>query len=1564
MRLSDGFVVGGRYRIETLLASGSKFRVYAATTDEDGPGRVVVKVARHEGLGSLSGLHVGRSRVEQAWRVSCTLHQLATSAVPLPIELVHMYPGDPDVRHVAVVDKKLVRSEPYAVLELANGEPLSHVVQNERIDEERALLLALRTVLLYRVSLGAGWLQTDFSASNYMVDAAGENLSLVDPTGVDRAQLLGEGDPVWRTFGTESRPVIERCASGEQVPPALGRLLVSLFGGTSAPSWAVDAEDRPRWERLLASRRVPREFHTMLLGALGYTDVFDASPEHVENRLRALVRAKPARVYAHVSKQSDTPYLIAAGERVAERFEVLGPLGQGGRGFVYRARDSRSDVAVLIKANKYQYDAGSAFALELPTRRLELEHEFSILRTFASRTGMLPQPVALVRDRGRGAWFDLAPSLAEHEPYLVMEHIKGIPLLDLLPAPLEGQAGYWKPNNRLRPAFALRLIAQIADLLRTFHALGYLVQDLKPENILFDPSSENIYLVDFAAVCPRRPDGMLDRDSVAFGTQTHGFAAPEFAALWEACDDRFDIYSLGATAFHLLTGMNPERLAAEQGTEYPELPLGALEHLPAAVLEVVRRCLAPVEQRFRTADEAFIAAERARLQLSRSRPLDVQGLDVAYGQDGVRLGWHLPVDPRVERVRIVRVEGSDERIVFDGEACTGWTDTTEAVGDRSYRVETGLIRRGATLHSRGRVVRTEAHPPPILFEATPWFGCTRVRVALAAHAVDAVVRWAWDAPPTAPDEGYALDVTPDTWVEHAPVGAGELHYAAFARYADDAHSAPRFGAARVCPELGAIDGFEASQSVGAVTLSWRTDDARWRVRVLDGSGTVRWLSAEFGTGAQQAMDTDVRPGERVTYEWVATDDDVSSEPAYRVALHRWPVPPDVQVSVGAAEATLQARDVDPRFNAFEVHRVTAAGSERLAVASAFPIEVKVPSDTLVSLVVQCQVDGRSAGPGLHVELVVPPVDPALSLVAIDPLLPTRVRVGFPSTARAWTGGYRLEVTEAKMNVLTWEGPVEAFGDEALAREIEGTATEPGEVRDWAVRLCSAAGDVLAVRLASVVALERLPAPTLVPALAAVVVDPAGVSPYRLRVWVEGDEAHAEESGPHDGPWRVEHASGTRVCVAWRRVVDGVDMPWSEVSAATTLALPEPPTHVVAIRTEDGVRVSWTPASPDAVSVVVAVPDRLVFVGDGTTCMDVAPGGAERYTVATRRGALDSPPVASPTIARRAGSGMLAPLAAAAPLADSPVRLLQVVALSARQSVVELATPGPPRWIGIVRAGRKGPDPRAIEGLADRWAPGANVLALTVSTGGRTLLPWSGTDTIGVFEAEWDDGTLSWTAVAPFIEPVRGRLLGAMGEEDGGIALFAPRRDALPTELRVVAIRADGQLSRRSHTAAGGVARVPAPVSDGVGARLCGVALETPQPATVLVPMTSRDDLPALDGLIWRDAAYGAVLSASRALSAHWGAPIVSQVVGQTSVFNALKQAEPVAWMARVDDLTARGVARIALEVRTMNGVVSRVFRVRLGEPVAWATFGRVVVEWVSSELAPVEDPLRAFGWGL
>ena len=908
MKLAPGFVVGGRYRIVELVHAGRTFRVYSAESGEGGPGQVTVKVARHAhvegGGGSLSGLQAGRQHVADAWRLLKVLHEGASSAAPLPLELVHMYPGDPAVRRVAMVDKEIVRREPYLVCETANGSPLAKVIQYDRVDEERALLLALRVVLVMRSALDVGVLLTDLSANNFVVDHAGENVSIVDVVGVDVHDPPPITDRVWERFGSDDPEVARLALRGQQVAPAFGRLLVALLSGIAAPPWGTGEADRARWEGFIASRRVPREFHALALGCLGYRDAFEATVERVEQRLRALARARKPRFYQHAERHRETPYLIDEGERVAGRFEVLGPLGQGGRGFVYRARDIRSGVDVLIKTNKYQYDAGSAFSLELPTRRQELEHEYAILREFASRTGMLPQPVALVTDMGRGAWFDLAPGMAPDEPYLAMEHIKGIPLLDLLPAPLEGLTGAQREGNRLPPSFVLRLIAQLAELLQTFHDRGYLVQDLKPENVLWDPRSENVYLVDFAAVCPRLEDGTLDEHSVAFGTQTHGFAAPEFAELWGRSDARFDIYSLGATAYHLLTGINPERLALEQGSEYPELPLHALGALPVDVAELVRGCLAPVAERFKSAAAVFTAAEAARLRLSRSRPLDVRGLRVEYLAEGVTLAWHLPADPRIDRVRILRARGDEEVCVFEGGRVQRWCAEEPPVDDAEYRVETGLERRGAAIHSRGRSARVEARPAPVVFHAAPYFGGVRLYAEAAAHALGVEVRWSDDTPPSTPTEGARVALEPGEWSLHALPEGCTAHYAAFALYpADDAAaSAPssaRFGTATALRALPEVDDLTVTQEAERVRLTWADDDPRWRVAAVGESGARRLLDA----GAPgEAIDLQAPDGEAIRYLLFAQEADVDADPVLERSVRRWPASPELRVTAGPARA--------------------------------------------------------------------------------------------------------------------------------------------------------------------------------------------------------------------------------------------------------------------------------------------------------------------------------------------------------------------------------------------------------------------------------------------------------------------------------------------------------------------------------------------------------------------------------------------------------------------------------------------------------------------------------------
>lgn len=1553
MRLAEGFVVGGRYRIEELLATGSKFRVYGAMSDADGPGRVAIKVARHDRVSSIASLQVGRSRVERAWAMAKALHMHTSSASPLPLELVHMYPGDRAVRDVAFIDKKLVRAEPYFVAEFANGEPLASVIQNDRVDEERALLLALRLVLVHRACLDVGWLLTDFAPSNFIVDHAGENLTLVDATGADRSALPGEGDPVWATFGTEHRGVIERSARGEQVPPALGRLLVSLLGGTSAPPWGVEEDDRERWSQLLERRRIPREFHTMLLGALGYRDVFEATPERLEQRIRALVRAMPAAVHTHVDKQSDTPYLIEAGETLADRFEVLGPLGQGGRGFVYRVRDIRSDVRVLVKANKYQYDSGSSFALELPTRRLELEHEFAILKTFASRTGMLPQPVALVRGRGRGAWFDLAPGLADGEPYLVMEQIKGIPLLDLLPSPLEGMAGAWQPQNRLRPGFTLRLIAQIAELLKTFHQLGFLVQDLKPENILFDPRSENVYLVDFAAVCPRKADGLLDKDSVAFGTQTHGFAAPEFAELWERCDDRFDIYSLGATAFHLLTGINPERLALEQGTEYPQLPPQALGHLPACVAHVVMRCLAPVEHRYRSADEAFVAAEQARLQLSRSRPLDVRGLRVAYEEDGARLRWHLPVDPRVQHVRVLRETDDGDAIVYDGEAVESWLDDETAV-DRVYRVETALVRRGERLHSRGRSVRAEACPAPVAFTVDEGFGENLVRVVLAAHATDAIVRVSADAPPTSVDEGIALEIGEGGVARHAPPPGVDHHYAAFARYTDGAISAPRFATAQALRPLGEPGALRAVQSPSQVSLSWASDDPRWRIRARRNGDVEDWLDG----GAASAVDGAAQPGAAVTYELVGVERGVCSEPRATLELLRWPCAPDVRVEVGPACVELDAADVDPRFVGVRVMVEDPEGGWEEHTFEGFPARVPVRPDVDVSVAVQLRVEGEDGGPGLAVSVVAPPEAPTLRVRVLDELLPTRIAVELPPEATAWSGSYRVEVTEAGQPRFDAEGPVAAWGrvrGDHVVVEVDGTATEPGARVDWAVRLSTAAGDALAVAWASTVARQKLGPPQVQPLLNALELDPGTVARYAVRI---GDGPSAEVREGCEGPLRWEARPEAPTQVAWRLVAGDVEMPWSEPVEVAALRRPDAPRDLHAERIGHGVRLTWRPASPGAVTAVHATDGRLVYRGEADSCLDVEPGGAESYRAVTERDGLSSEAATSNRMERRPGPHALRRLVPEGP-APSPVRLLQCIRVSRSLFVAELATPGPPRDVLVVRAGPKGPRAEVVAALEQEASEIPGVLARTVSVGGRTLLVWRERGQVGIYERPWEEPGRAPATVTAFVEPAEGQLVGGMVAEDERLTLLMPRGKAAPEEVRVVAIGADGTLHRRASRVSGddASARLPEVSSPPVG-----LALESAYPASVLVPVAVPADRHVLDALAWRDTARGWLFAAGRGLAAHWRAAVAAETLGTHAVFHLLHDGRHVEVRLELGELRPRGAVRVRASLLGATGAGAETFALRLDRPERLPAFVDEVCAWADDTLR--QEDLQLGAWTL
>jgi eukaryotic-like serine/threonine-protein kinase len=246
-------------------------------------------------------------------------------------------------------------------------------------------------------------------------------------------------------------------------------------------------------------------------------------------------------------------------------YEILAPLGRGGMGEVYRARDPRLRREVAIKLLR-EGTVG--------------EHGLERFRRETRAVASLDHPnILAIHDMGMHGGV----------PYAVTELLDGETLAQRL------------QSGPLPPRTAAEFAAQIADGLAAAHTRGVVHRDIKPENI-FLTQDGRAKILDFGLARIEKPtdDSLLSDTTEVDATRGHavgtaGYIAPE-QLRGKPADSRTDIFALGAVCYEMLTGrkafLGPsaaDRLAAVLHAD----PAGYAEtgNIPEGLRRPILRCL-------------------------------------------------------------------------------------------------------------------------------------------------------------------------------------------------------------------------------------------------------------------------------------------------------------------------------------------------------------------------------------------------------------------------------------------------------------------------------------------------------------------------------------------------------------------------------------------------------------------------------------------------------------------------------------------------------------------------------------------------------------------------------------------------------------------------------------------------------------------------------------------------------------------------------------------------------------------------------------------------------------
>ncbi|MFF0317833.1 serine/threonine-protein kinase [Micromonospora sp. NPDC005252] len=322
------------------------------------------------------------------------------------------------------------------------------------------------------------------------------------------------------------------------------------------------------------------------------------------------------------------------------RYRVVRRIGSGAFATVWLGADDALDASVAIKvlADNWSYHADL---------RERFEQEARIMRRTDSSL------LVRVLDVGE---------LPDGRPYLVMPYAAGGTLADRL------------VSGPLPVREALLIAADIASAVTVLHEAGVLHRDLKPSNVLFQPAADRdrVLVADLGLA-----KALANASGFTIAAGTPGYMPPEQATAGGGLDIRADVYAIGATTYHMVTGRPPEPArstgsrSGRAGRTLPR-PSELRPGIPSEVDDLVRRALHP-DPRQRWASAAVMREELHRVIASLER-------DAGRGRFVRQLGRVVGVG--VALTALLAMTGSSSTLP----ARSGWVRVDDASGALSVAV--------------------------------------------------------------------------------------------------------------------------------------------------------------------------------------------------------------------------------------------------------------------------------------------------------------------------------------------------------------------------------------------------------------------------------------------------------------------------------------------------------------------------------------------------------------------------------------------------------------------------------------------------------------------------------------------------------------------------------------------------------------------------------------------------------------------------------------------------------------------------------------------------------------